>query len=67
MLRMKRLLMSNAELGFGDAADEHGRVETLRGDDADGEHRRQDGEDRVLDDEGDAVAERPVVRHPVPE
>ncbi len=37
-------------IGLGGAADPHARIEALRGDDADGEHRRQDGEHGVLDD-----------------
>ena len=67
VLRMNRLLMSTAEFGLGMRPDEHGRIEPLRGDDADGEHGRQNGDDGILDHQRDAVAERPVGRHPMPE
>jgi hypothetical protein len=36
--------------------DPHAGIEPLRGDDANGEHRRQNGDDGVLDDESNAVA-----------
>ena len=49
------------------APDEHGRIEPLRRDDAYGEHGRQNGDDGVLDHQRDAVAERPVGRHLMPE
>ena len=57
----------DGRIGLWRAADEHRRIEPLRGDDADGEDRRQDGEDRILDDQRNAVADRPGVRRPMPD
>jgi hypothetical protein len=53
-------------VGLDRAPDPHIGIEALGGNDADADHCRQYGEDRILDDEGEAVADSPVLRPPVP-
>src|SRR6476619_314666 len=53
-------------VGLDRAPDPQIGIEALGGNDADADHCRQYGEDRILDDEGEAVADSPVLRLPVP-
>ena len=54
-------------IGLRHAPDPHLRVETLRGDDADGDDARQKREHGVLDHEREPVGNAPIGRGPVPD
>ena len=58
--------LAQAAMGLPVLAGGASGIEALGGNDADADHCRQYGEDRILDDEGEAVADSPVLRLPVP-
>jgi len=63
---MNRVLMSSAEFGFA-VRPQHIGIEALRGDDANGDHGRQQSEGRALEYQCEFIARGvPFGGHPMP-